>query len=114
MSPIYYYFPIITSDQKCVPSSTPNQYYCFMNFQNTNQGYRPTSRATFIYNGSDLYNVRTEYNNLGYDLTSYSTYVTAIEVHPELGRFWFPLFSIVCVLCIFYFVYRILFRRFIK
>ena len=111
MTPIYYDLPNLSPDQVCTPSSTLNQYYCFYN-RNGNNTYNKRATVVFLGDRFDVSVINDGYG--GYDISNYTTHINKVEMFPELSRFWFPLISIFCVFLIFLFVYRIMFRRFIK
>lgn len=110
MNPILYDLPNLSQDQFCTPSTTLNQYYCFYNkfngvFHN---------RCTVSFVGSEYKCVSVQSNQYGYDVSQYPVTVYQIEAFPELSYFWFPLISSIMVALIFFFIYKIIFKRFIK
>lgn len=108
-------FPSLSTDQVCTPTNTLNRYYCYrQKITSGNNAGNFTIRDTYILDGVDLYNVATEYNTYtGYSNNS-SVTIYKVKAYQDLTGFWFPLISCIMVALIFYFVFRILFRRFIK
>lgn len=111
MSPIQ--VPLPYGESLCYPTTTQNVIQCYQdnlrqrrtyilqleNF-NANNGWLRTSEDT-------QYNY-TQYNPTGTALGQY--YV----ILPELTGFWFPLICSILVALCFFFVYKLLFARFIK
>lgn len=104
--------PNISSDQYCTPTDTLNRYYCFY-LQNNNGRY--ARRATILIDGDKaIITSNSDNYQTGYDISQYPTRVYQAVTMRELSQFWFPLISVFCVGLIFFFVYKIMFSRFIK
>lgn len=110
MSPIK--IPLPQNEQSCFPTTTELVIQCYSDnmtlrttyryFEDNNQnGWIPTARDR-------QYNYGT-YSPTGSALAQYYPYSL-----PVVTGFWFKLISCIMVAFIFYFVYRVLFRRFIK
>ena len=116
MPPIKVHLPQFNTDQFCTPTDTLNRYFCFYNKITSGQyvgNYR--HRAVVIIDGDIARTSRIEENTYtGYDVSSYTDVVYAVDIYPELSQFWFPLISVIMVGLIFLAVYKILFSRFIK
>ena len=110
MNPILYNLPNLSQDQFCTPSSTANQYYCFYN--KVNGTFH--NRCTIAFVGDGFKCILKQNNQYGYDISQYPVTVEKIEMYPDLAYFWFPLISSIMVALIFFFIYKILFKRFIK
>ena len=112
MYPIVIDFPTFANDQKCTPTSTQGTYYCFYDLTSATTARH---RATLVLNQYELNTVRIEEQlyNQGYDFSTYQP-INQIKFYNEYTDVIFPILSIVSVFLIFYLIYRIMFRRFIK
>lgn len=111
MSPIQVNLPY----RLCVPTSTNNLVYAYQNIQNNTAYTRYTIRLR-PFTGTDYIIVRTESSQYGYNLDGYNITndTCKFEFYSEYSWFWFPLTAILSCGVIFFLIYRLLFRRFIK